>query len=318
MKCTLLDSCLLPAITALMFLNAAGCSTSSSSGAVASEMAALDQAYRAGVFTKDEYAAKKKGIESQAKALEALEKALAAGVISNNDYPAMKARLIAKGTAIAALEQAHQAGVFSDQEYARRKAAIEATPSPSSVASAAVAAQAPAPGAVPSPAPATNQPPMAGGAVPAVPADSGHPKPRDSVANNAHDSTKGPTDPVIVNGSGTYLFSSTKGVQRIGAGSKNVLPSWVPVYPGATTTSTTTEPDGAHTRYALGLESPDSLKMVVDFYRTQLPGFKTTSSYMDNKAASLIMDNGKYTFTLSAGHFPTNPVTNFTVMVEDK
>jgi len=99
---------------------------------------------------------------------------------------------------------------------------------------------------------------------------------------------------------------------------KYSLPSWVPKYPGATTTSSSTIPMNGHTQISQGLQSKDSLKTVVDFYRTHLTDFKVTQSFLNDTAASLNMENAKYTVTLSAGHYPGDPLTTFTVNVLDK
>jgi hypothetical protein len=110
------------AVVMLLALGVGGCSRSGTS----KELAALDQAYRSGVLNKDEYEAKKAGVEAQSAALEALDKAAAAGVVSQAEYPAIKARLIAKGTALASLERARRAGVLTQEEYAAKKAALTA------------------------------------------------------------------------------------------------------------------------------------------------------------------------------------------------
>jgi hypothetical protein len=340
-------------VIAVLLLGAAGCSGRSSSKAVAAEMATLDQAYRSGVLTKAEYEAKKAGLESQAPALDALEKAVAAGLVSKNDYPAIKARLIAKGTAIAALERAHKTGVFSDQEYAARKAALEATASAPSGASAAAmpaqllatsvsssaagaaAAQAVAAGTAPAPAPTTSQRPAVVRAAPAVSqgtrqepsrlAESGDPKPKNGFTDNnsasaaSAASAADPTATIIVNESGTYSMSS-RGVQRIGAGSNNFLPSWVPAYPGATKGTGQITTQNGKKKYEQGLFSPDPIRTVVDFYRTRFTGFKVTNVFFANSKtdASLALEDAKYTVSVSVGHFPTDPLTTFTVQVDEK
>jgi Short C-terminal domain len=107
--------------SAVLFCFAAsGCSRSRES----KDLAALDQAYQAGVLNKNEYEAKKAGLESQAEALDALDKALATGTVTQPDYQTIKARLIAKGSALASLERARKAGVFTQEEYLARKAAL--------------------------------------------------------------------------------------------------------------------------------------------------------------------------------------------------
>ena len=88
------------------------------------DFAALDRAYQAGVFNKDEYEAKKAGLESQAAALDALDKARAAGVVTGEDFARIKSRLIAKGASLASLDGARKAGVFTQDEYDARKRAV--------------------------------------------------------------------------------------------------------------------------------------------------------------------------------------------------
>src|ERR1017187_9363536 len=85
------------------------------------DIAVLDQAYRSGVLSKDEYEEKKAALESQSEALEALEKALATGVVNQTEYRAAKARLIAKAGVLASLERARRAGVFSQEESLAKK-----------------------------------------------------------------------------------------------------------------------------------------------------------------------------------------------------
>jgi hypothetical protein len=107
-------------VVVLLGFCGSGCSRSRES----KDLAALDRAYRAGVLNKDEYEAKKAGLESQREALDALDKALATGAVTPADYQATKARLIAKGSALASLESARKAGVFTQDEYLARKAAL--------------------------------------------------------------------------------------------------------------------------------------------------------------------------------------------------
>jgi hypothetical protein len=147
-------------VVVLLSIGGSGCSRAGR----AKDLAALDQAYKSGVLNKDEYEAKKAGLESQAEALDALDKALATGVVSQADYPAIKARLIARGSALASLERARRAGVFSQEEYLAKKAALLAagTATASSIQAGADSLQ-PAPVAVvsrpakPPPAPAISQ-----------------------------------------------------------------------------------------------------------------------------------------------------------------
>ena len=138
------------AVAMLLAVGAIGCSRSRKT----KEAAALDEAYKSGVLNKDEYEAKKAGLESQAEALSALDKARETGVVSQAEYLTIKARLIAKGSALASLERARRAGVFSQEEYLAKKAALldtgtarapAAVPAPAPVA---VAAQTPPPVAI--------------------------------------------------------------------------------------------------------------------------------------------------------------------------
>jgi hypothetical protein len=108
------------AIIALLSLCGASCSQSRES----KELLALDNAYRAGVLTADEYRAKKAVIESQATAVAALDKALASGVLSQEEYQARKAQLDASAAGLAALEKARRDGVLSDPEYLAKKSAL--------------------------------------------------------------------------------------------------------------------------------------------------------------------------------------------------
>lgn len=112
------ESTLLMACVVLLSLG--GCSRSGRS----KDFAILDRAYQVGVLTKDEYEAKKAGLQSQSEALDALDKARAAGVVTEAEYPAIKARLIAKASTLASLEKAHRAGVFNEDEYLAKKAAL--------------------------------------------------------------------------------------------------------------------------------------------------------------------------------------------------
>ena len=121
-------------VVVLLSIGGSGCSRPARS----KDLAALDQAYKSGVLNKDEYEAKKAGLESQSEALEALDKALAAGVLTQADYQATKARLIARAGVLASLERARRAGVFSQEEYLAKKAALLAadTTSPAPLAPA--------------------------------------------------------------------------------------------------------------------------------------------------------------------------------------
>jgi Short C-terminal domain len=110
----------LAAVVALFCLGGSGCSRSERS----KDLAALDQAYKAGVLNKEEYEAKKSALESQSEALKALDNSLATGAISQADYQTMKARTIAKASALTSLERARRAGVLSQEEYLAKKAAL--------------------------------------------------------------------------------------------------------------------------------------------------------------------------------------------------
>lgn len=253
--------------------------------------------------------------------------------------------MIAKGTAIAALEQAHKAGVFSDQEYAIKKAALTAMrTAPPDLQPAAPSAGSPsaAAAAVSSEAPIVANPvPHAAATTAAAPAKSGSCVPDVSkpglktisgdcyVAQSGYkDSTGGmanlfskhteATDTQTSSEGGTFTVSSSLGISQTGKGSKYVLPSWIPVYPGATTTGNSVTPVEGHTQYSQGLQSKDSLKTVVDFYRTHLMGLKVTQSFLNDTAGYLNMESGSRKVTLSAGHYYGDPVTTFTVSVEDK
>ena len=80
---------------ALVIIAASGCSYSPRS----QDLAVLDQAYKSGAISQDEYESKKAGLESQATVLDALDKAVTASMVSPTDYLVIKARLIAKGGA---------------------------------------------------------------------------------------------------------------------------------------------------------------------------------------------------------------------------
>src|SRR5580704_14104514 len=108
------------AIVVLLAVGGNGCSRSSRS----KDLATLDQAYESGVLNKDEYEAKKAGLESQSESLAALDKALATGAITPADYQTTKAQLIAKSSALAALEKSRQAGVFTQDQYLAKRAAL--------------------------------------------------------------------------------------------------------------------------------------------------------------------------------------------------
>jgi hypothetical protein len=114
------------AVAVLLCFGGSGCSHSGGS----KELAALDQAYQSGVLSKDEYEAKKAGLESQSEEFKALDKALATGVIPQADYDAKKARLIANASVLASLERARRAGVFSQEEYLAKKAALLSVDAP--------------------------------------------------------------------------------------------------------------------------------------------------------------------------------------------
>src|SRR5579884_2618250 len=68
----------------------AACSREGATG----DMAALDKAYKAGVLSPDEYAAKKAALQREGKAIAALDKALAAGVLTKDEYLAKKSALL--------------------------------------------------------------------------------------------------------------------------------------------------------------------------------------------------------------------------------
>src|SRR5580704_12658662 len=59
------------------------------------EVAALENAYKSGVLTKDEYTAKKAMIEGRAARLAALDEALRSGILTKDEYLAKKAALVA-------------------------------------------------------------------------------------------------------------------------------------------------------------------------------------------------------------------------------
>ncbi len=123
----------LAAAVALLCFGGSGCSQSGRS----KDLAALDQAYKAGVLNKDEYEAKKAALESQSEALKALDNALATGAINQTDYQTLKARTIAKASALTSLERARRAGVLSQEEYLAKKAALLTNDANSVPASAA-------------------------------------------------------------------------------------------------------------------------------------------------------------------------------------
>jgi hypothetical protein len=78
-------------VVALLLLSAAGCSRRGDS----KDLAALDAAYKAGVLTKDEYAARKAAIQAQSAQLVALDRAREAGLLTQDEYAAKKAALLA-------------------------------------------------------------------------------------------------------------------------------------------------------------------------------------------------------------------------------
>ena len=332
MKRASLNACLLVAVAAPAIFCTAGCSRGSSSGAVASEIATLDQAYRAGVLTKAEYEAKKTGVESQAPALEALEQAVAAGVVSRGDYPAMKARLIAKGIGLAALEQGHKAGVFSDQEYATRKAALTATPVPSApgapaaapdVGSSSVTAV-----AVSGAAPVTSVPAPTTAVAPAVVPATTSPTRTAAAAAPAARAPSGaaPGECEGYKDQNNFLHNlglcDHQNVEETPADKKDrhVLPSWVPMYPGATSTATDTFQDNGHAVYSQNFQTsgPVSYQTVVDFYRTRLTGFKTTESHMNSFSGGFRMENAKYEISLGVMLFPGESSPMISVSVKEK
>jgi len=142
-----------------------------SRGERSKELSALDDAYKSGIFTKDEYEAKRAALESQSAALAALDKALAAGLLTKDEYQARRARLEAQKGALTALERAFRAGVLTKDEYLTKKAALLA---PEARAASGPAAGAPreslpAPAETaganqPAPAMAASTPAAAGGA----------------------------------------------------------------------------------------------------------------------------------------------------------
>jgi hypothetical protein len=73
----------------LVFFAATGCSRRADS----KDLAALDSAYKAGVLSKDEYAARKSAILSLSAQLAALDRARQAGLLTADEYSAKKAAL---------------------------------------------------------------------------------------------------------------------------------------------------------------------------------------------------------------------------------
>lgn len=126
-------------VAGVLLIGACG-ACSRQSAARSADFAALDRAYQAGVFNKDEYETKKAGLESEAAALDALDKARAAGVVTAEDFARIKSRLIAKGGSLASLDAARKAGVFTQDEYDARKRAVmnDGTEIPSSPEAAPV------------------------------------------------------------------------------------------------------------------------------------------------------------------------------------
>src|ERR1035438_10248269 len=61
------------------------------------ELAALENAYNAGVLTKDEYDAKRAMFASRAARLSALDRALEAGILSKEEYLAKEAAVLSPG-----------------------------------------------------------------------------------------------------------------------------------------------------------------------------------------------------------------------------
>jgi hypothetical protein len=97
------------AAAALLFLSTTACSRRDGPP----ELAALEDAYRAGVLTKDEYLAKKSTIQARASRLAALNRAMQAGVLSKDEYLAKRAVLLgpdASAPAAAAVPAASDAG----------------------------------------------------------------------------------------------------------------------------------------------------------------------------------------------------------------
>src|SRR5208282_3155537 len=78
------------AVTALLLCGAA-CSKTDQPP----ELTSLDNAYKSGVFTKDEYDARKAQLDAKAGILAALEKARSAGLLSDDEYRAKKSALLA-------------------------------------------------------------------------------------------------------------------------------------------------------------------------------------------------------------------------------
>ena len=74
----------------------AGCSRSNEN---ASQLAALERAYKAGILTANEYAAKKAALGSQPQALAALDKAFQAGVLTKAEYDAKRSALLQSAAA---------------------------------------------------------------------------------------------------------------------------------------------------------------------------------------------------------------------------
>src|SRR5579883_2471110 len=96
----------------------AACSREGATG----DMAALDKAYKAGVLSPDEYAAKKAALQRQDKAIAALDKALAAGVLTKDEYLAKKSALLQPNGALLISNS-------SPGESAQGPALVESAPS---------------------------------------------------------------------------------------------------------------------------------------------------------------------------------------------
>lgn len=110
------------------------------------KLAALEQAYRAGIFSKSEYEQRVAEATAVAqpvdpelyKKLQALEQAYQAGIFSKSEYEqrVTEAKAAAQPTdpelqkKLQALEQAYQAGIFSKDEYERRVAELKASTQP--------------------------------------------------------------------------------------------------------------------------------------------------------------------------------------------
>ncbi len=81
-------------VVALLSLGGSGCARTGMS----TERAVLEDAYKTGILSRDEYHAKLAALNSHARALEALDKTLATGAVTPADYQILKARLIAQAS----------------------------------------------------------------------------------------------------------------------------------------------------------------------------------------------------------------------------